>query len=211
MALYLAPPPASRRPVPNSKLFEPNHQDIDLVAAFHNYATTQPVVLEAKMETGWTNAQMDTKARWLRRIFRVRPGTGLAKPHFVLLSPRHPERLQTDNWPPWMKPDGKLVWMKLPRPEDLRKVLIAPIASLNSSVAAASRPGVSLPSLAGVPINTKNCAVPGEQLCLQRAPRVHLAGSTKRGCQRSRRQCPIGSASSVEASSRPRQPTVRVA
>ena len=80
------------------------------------------MLLEAKLETGWTNKQLKSKAERLSRIFDDRIRSEIATPYFILLSPRMPQRVATDAWPDWMKPGGDLQWMDLPRPEDLRKV-----------------------------------------------------------------------------------------
>ena len=96
MALYLAATPAPEWPVLNDGLVEANQQDVDLLVALDDGdAQTHLVLLEAKMETGWTNAQMGAKARWLWCIFKDKPGAGLATPHFVLLSPCRPEHLRS--------------------------------------------------------------------------------------------------------------------
>ena len=58
----------------------------------------------------------------LRRIFADERSADLATPHFVLLSPRRPERLHSHDWPHWMTPNGEPVWMELRQPEGLRKV-----------------------------------------------------------------------------------------
>ena len=125
MALYLTEQPWTGRPPienPNSELFEANQRDIDLLVAFDDKTTTHIVMLEAKVETGWTNRQLDRKADRLCRIFGDPCCTDFAKPHFVLLSPREPERIDPSAWPGWMTSSGKPRWMKLPRPEYLRKV-----------------------------------------------------------------------------------------
>ena len=125
MALYLTKLPWTGRPLienTNPELFEANQRDIDLLVAFEDNATTHLVMLEAKVETGWTNRQLDRKADRLCRIFGDPSRIDLAKPHFVLLSPREPERIDPAAWPGWMKSGSKPRWMKLPRPEDLRKV-----------------------------------------------------------------------------------------
>ena len=102
MALYLTEQPWTGRPPienPNSELFEANQRDIDLLVAFDYKTTTHIVMLEAKVETGWTNRQLDRKADRLCRIFGDPCCTDFAEPHFVLLSPREPERIDQSAWP----------------------------------------------------------------------------------------------------------------
>ncbi len=129
MALYLARTPNPPSPIPKQDVlgegpaeFNANQMDVDLLVAFDEDAGTKLLLLEAKMETGWTNRQMCTKANRLRQIFGDPADRSLADPRFVLLSPRHPQRLDTDDWPSWMTRDKEPVWMKLPRPPNLRKV-----------------------------------------------------------------------------------------
>ena len=129
MALYLArtpdPPPRIRKQDvlgKGQRDFNANQMDIDLLVAFDEGATTHLVLIEAKMETGWTNRQMYEKAKRLRQILGDPPDRRLADPCFVLLSPRRPQQLKVDVWPGWMTRGGEPVWMKLPRPSGLRKV-----------------------------------------------------------------------------------------
>ena len=129
MALYLATTPNPPSRIPKKDVlgegpaeFNANQMDVDLLVAFDEGATTRLVLLEAKMETGWTNRQMCKKADRLRQIFGDTPDRSLADPCFVLLSPRPPQQLKVDDWPSWMTRDSEPVWMKLPRPPDLRKV-----------------------------------------------------------------------------------------
>lgn len=126
MALYLAATPSPPSLIPNddANLFKANQEDVDLLVAFDDAVKTHLVLVEAKMETGWTNRQLCSKAERLRRIFGTgRPGTGLAKGHFVLASPNRPERLKTDDWPDSMTTQaGEPAWMPLPKPPNLCKV-----------------------------------------------------------------------------------------
>ena len=128
MALYLARTPDPPRPIPKEavlgdgqKDINENQMDVDLLVAFDEGATTHLVLLEAKMETGWTNRQMCKKAARLKQIFPDPPATGVRR-HFVLLSPNPPRRLEIDTWPDWMKRRDKPVWIPLPKPPDLCKI-----------------------------------------------------------------------------------------
>ena len=126
MALFLARKASRPRYIPKGDVLaqgqetlNKNQMDIDLLVAFEKDATTYIVLLEAKMETGWSNAQMGKKASRLRQIFDGEPASDAVEQHFVLLSPTRPRRLETDWWPGWMTRGGKPVWMKLPRPDGL--------------------------------------------------------------------------------------------
>ena len=128
MALFLAKTPDPPRYIPKKAVlgegqqdFNANQMDVDLLVAFDEGTTTHLVLLEAKMETGWTNRQMGDKATRLGQIFPDPPATGV-RPHFMLLSPNPPRRLEVDTWPDWMKRNRKPVWMPLPKPPNLCKV-----------------------------------------------------------------------------------------
>ena len=98
-------------------------EDVDLLVAFREGSVTHLLLLEAKAETGWTNKQMTSKARRLCQIF----GTNGSKhptvrPHFSLMSPRPPERLNISKWPTWMTRDGNPIWMDLSVPPGRRRI-----------------------------------------------------------------------------------------
>ena len=96
---------------PNSdKKIKATQQDVDLLVGYQeDERACHIIMLEAKGVTGWTNAQMKSKARRLRDIFgengNKRPGI---IPHFALVSPKEPQRLDAGSWPAWMKPDNKV-------------------------------------------------------------------------------------------------------
>ena len=123
MALYLADNPLPPQRIRNDDLVAGNQEDADLLVAFESHSGTQVVLIEAKVETAWTNSQFTSKASRLRRIFgEGRPGVHLATPHYVLASPQPPPPgIRTAEWPDWMKPRGKAVWMELRRPSRLKK------------------------------------------------------------------------------------------
>lgn len=120
MALYLAATPDPPERICNDGLFEANQEDVDLLVAFEAADGAHLALIEAKGVTGWTNAQQDSKARRLRRIFG--DVSGLATPHFVLMSPKRPAGIEASDWPGWMRrPDGEPYWLELPLPGGLRK------------------------------------------------------------------------------------------
>ena len=123
MALYLADNPLPPQRIRNDDLVAGTQEDADLLVAFQSHSGTQVVLIEAKVEMAWTNSQLTSKARRLRRIFGDgRPGVHLATPHYVLASPKPPPPgIGTAEWPDWMKPSGKPVWMELRPPSGLKK------------------------------------------------------------------------------------------
>ncbi len=102
-----------------------NQEDIDMLLAFEQAATTHLVMVEAKAATGWTVKQIASKSRRLRRIFGE---DGCAfenvQPHFVLMSPSRSKALDKklaaypDRPPAWMLSQGKLSWAELRMPKD---------------------------------------------------------------------------------------------
>ncbi len=97
---------------------EATQEDIDFVIAFDKGEETHIVLLEVKGVTGWTNKQLISKAAHLDKIDKILvsdekcyKGVFL---HFAIVSPQKPERLKLEKLPEWMKPNGKVVWMKLP-------------------------------------------------------------------------------------------------
>jgi hypothetical protein len=67
---------------------------------------------------------MLSKANRLREIFGEEgdrwPGV---VPHFVIMSPKDPEKLKVDKIPPWMVPNRKIPWVELKIPKTLRRVV----------------------------------------------------------------------------------------
>ena len=127
MALYLSDKDNSIScAIPNDRLVEGNQEDIDLIVAFQKECTKDVhlVLIEAKADTGWTNKQLKSKAERLSRIFSWHScSTELVKPHFVLMSPCKPCKVETDTWPSWMKGKrGALLWVELPLRDGLLKV-----------------------------------------------------------------------------------------
>ncbi len=109
----------------NLELFKANHRDIDLLIGFQNESDhkTHLMLIEAKGDTGWTNKQLLSKVKRLKHIFRKDgPGVDLVVPHLVLMSPRESERIYHGDWPSWMKPNGRPLWLELPLPKGLRKI-----------------------------------------------------------------------------------------
>ena len=102
-----------------------NQEDIDLLVAFEDLGVTHLLMIEAKAATGWTNKQTLSKADRLREMFgegdgrKKYPGV---KPSFCLTSPRPPQLLDSDQWPSWMAPGGKPIWLELEVPPGRRRI-----------------------------------------------------------------------------------------
>lgn len=98
-------------------------EDIDFLVAYYDGTVCHIVMLEAKGVTGWTNGQLNSKAKRLKGIFgeygNEWPGV---IPHFAIISPIEPKRLNHQEWPVWMKPNNSVPWIKLPIPKNLRSI-----------------------------------------------------------------------------------------
>jgi len=105
------------------RVIKAQQEDIDFLIAFPEGSSCRIVLIEAKGATGWTNKQMASKVQRFEQILGANgtrwPGV---VPHFLLLSPRRPQRLNVSTWPSWMTVDGEVVWCQLPVPNGLRKV-----------------------------------------------------------------------------------------
>ena len=107
-----------------TRLVTGTQEDVDLIIAFADGRTTHLIMLEAKAETGWTNKQAMSKAGRLNRIFGPR-GDAISEvmPHYGLLSPHPPRRLETEQWPRWMlSSSGTVAWLELKVPLGRRKL-----------------------------------------------------------------------------------------
>ena len=100
-----------------------NQEDIDLLVAFEDLGVTHLLMIEAKAATGWTNKQTLSKAVRLREMFGEDGEKYLnVKPSFCLTSPRPPQLLDSRQWPPWMAPGGKPIWLELEVPPGRRRI-----------------------------------------------------------------------------------------
>lgn len=86
-------------------LVKGNQEDIDLIVAFENTL----ILIEAKGDTSWSNAQLGSKLPRLEAIFgtnaKDRHGSNELSVFFVLMSPKKSTRLLRQGglpWPNWM-------------------------------------------------------------------------------------------------------------
>jgi len=100
-----------------------NQQDVDLLVAFERENETHIVLLEAKALTGWSNEQLNSKAKRLSKIFG-KDGKRWQNivPHFILISPNISKGLSSREWPEWMAPNGLIKWITLPGTEKKESV-----------------------------------------------------------------------------------------
>ena len=113
-----------RRPFCNSeKKITATQQDIDLLIAYPGDSECHLLLLEAKGAGGFTNGQLDSKAKRLERIFggNGRGWDGVI-PHFALISPREPKQLKSSGWPEWMHKGEQIPWVELAWPDKLVRI-----------------------------------------------------------------------------------------
>lgn len=103
-----------------------SQQDIDLLVAWSDGGETPILLLEAKGVTDWGNKQLREKAARLRVIFGSDGSRWLAdyrvRPRFGLVSPSTPQKVDTTQWPGWMKPGGDLPHIQLPLQGDFLRI-----------------------------------------------------------------------------------------
>ena len=112
------------RVYPNdAEIIKAQQEDVDLLIGYADNDATHIIVVEAKGVTGWTNSQMQSKAARLMEIFGD-DGCRWAHvvPHFILMSPRESKGLKVSEWPKWMAPGGRVSWIELHVPTDLKRV-----------------------------------------------------------------------------------------
>jgi len=127
MAVYLAMSGDTDTLIPKGKVlaedqeeFNKNQMDVDLLIAFDEGPKTHIVMVEAKLDTSWTNTQMDAKVARLKQVFPHPWDTDTIHPHFVLVSRSKPVKLGHEDWPDWMKHRDRLAWMPLSAPAGLK-------------------------------------------------------------------------------------------
>lgn len=117
------------RPFPNPSASEinSNQQDTDLLVAFdacvNGRTLTYLLLVEAKAFTGWNNKQMKSKVDRLRTIFGEGDGlnfSDIALPRLVLMTPNMSKGINHSDWPKWMKPSGKPMWLTYELPSRVK-------------------------------------------------------------------------------------------
>ena len=90
-------------------------EDIDFLVAFAAADEYHLIFLEAKGVTSFSNEQLRSKLVRLEALFQGHDKESpYVIPHFALVSPREPVRLDYGDWPSWAYPGGKVKWLELP-------------------------------------------------------------------------------------------------
>jgi hypothetical protein len=96
------------------KIIRAQQEDVDFLMAYEEDGIAHIIIIEAKGFTGWTNSQLQSKAERLRDIFgkNGRNWKGVI-PHFAIISPKEPKRIDCAHWPAWMAPQRNIAWIPL--------------------------------------------------------------------------------------------------
>lgn len=103
-----------------------HQQDVDFIIAYEDEEACHIILLEAKGVMGFTNQPLNSKAQRLKDIFEAFEAKDKNRkrvvPHFAIVSPKKPTKLNCMNWPNWMKPDNVIPWIKMDIPSGLKKI-----------------------------------------------------------------------------------------
>ena len=97
------------------------YPDVDLLLAFKSGETFHLILIEAKGYTGGLNNQRKVKSKYLAAVFGDKGENHFGVvPHFYLLAPKAPpDRLNTEEWPPWMMGEtGRPQWLEMQIPKE---------------------------------------------------------------------------------------------
>lgn len=86
---------------------EHNQEDIDLLLVWEADGETHLGLVEVKAHSGWSNAQLRSKAARLEAVLGREGGqyAGVV-PRFALMSFAAPSKVDTGSWPTWMTDDN---------------------------------------------------------------------------------------------------------
>jgi len=89
-------------------------EDIDFIIAFKHDKKCCIVLIEAKGVSHWGNKQMKSKVKRLKQIFGE-SGTRWNNvfPHFIMMSPKKPDNVATNDVPEWMLCERAWGWVEL--------------------------------------------------------------------------------------------------
>lgn len=104
-------------------MIQATQEDIDFLVAYKDIDACHIIMLEAKGVMNFTNRQLLSKVRRLSDIFGAngKKWEGVI-PHFAIISPQKPERIDSRSWPAWLKRDGEVTWIEMPIPDNLQRI-----------------------------------------------------------------------------------------
>jgi hypothetical protein len=137
MSLWLAQHGEPKGPWQDiDKVASGNQEDIDLLVAFDAPDGPHLIMLEAKLDTGWTNSQLASKAKRLAAAVTAAAMAELqVHPHYGLMSPKESTQIDVTEWPDWMTDNGKPRHRELLMPPGRRQMVRCDNNGKNSATA----------------------------------------------------------------------------
>lgn len=98
-------------------------EDVDFLLAFVDHEnTTHIVMIEAKGDSYFSNAQLDSKNKRFKAIFGNENTWPNVRPHFIICSPKKPQKINIEEPAYFMFKDFKLPWLELDMGDGKNKV-----------------------------------------------------------------------------------------
>lgn len=89
-------------------------EDVDFLLAFIDHEnTTHIVMIEAKGDSYFSNDQLDSKNKRFKAIFGNENTWQNVRPHFIICSPKKPQKINIEEPAYFMFKDFKLPWLEL--------------------------------------------------------------------------------------------------
>jgi len=123
-SMCVAAPNSGSGPFSNrEQMIMAQQEDIDYLIAFEARGSHHIILIEAKAKSGWVNSQLLSKVMRLSTIFGPDGQRwNSIEPHFLLMSPNVPSKVDVSRWPGWMRDRKHPYHLRLPVPDDLLKV-----------------------------------------------------------------------------------------
>lgn len=98
-------------------------EDVDFLLAFVDHEnTTHIVMIEAKGDSYFSNAQLDSKNKRFKAIFGNESTWPNVKPHFLICSPKSPKKISIEEPAYFIFKNSKLLWLELDMGDGKNKV-----------------------------------------------------------------------------------------
>ena len=89
-------------------------EDVDFLLAFVDHKnTTHIVMIEAKGDSYFSNGQLDSKNKRFKAVFGNENTWPNVRPHFIICSPKKPQKINIEEPAYFMFKDFKLPWLEL--------------------------------------------------------------------------------------------------
>lgn len=89
-------------------------EDVDFLIAFVDHEnTTHIVMIEAKGDSYFSNGQLDSKNKRFKAIFGNENTWPNVRPHFLICSPKEPQKINIEDPAYFIFKNSKLLWLEL--------------------------------------------------------------------------------------------------